>query len=130
MAARANVACPNCGSPLYTGHDGVTGDNIAVCRDNSNPPNGCQAAWDLKAIEAGTAPPPGPWDVEAAPVLGPAGEAEIHAEPPQVTPDPDPTKEPFEGPVPTSVPVTELSEEEAARVTDATTPTPPTAPQQ
>jgi len=76
MAAKTKpeVACPNCGSPLYQGHEGVSGDSIAVCRNNDDPPLGCLAAWDLKEISDGFVEPFGPWSVEAAPVVGPPDE--------------------------------------------------------
>jgi hypothetical protein len=81
MAAKTKpeVACPNCGSPLYQGHEGVSGDSIAVCRNNDDPPLGCLAAWDLKEISAGFVEPFGPWSVEAAPVVGPPDDAVDHA---------------------------------------------------
>lgn len=95
MASKAGVACPNCGSDLYKGHDNVSGENIAVCMDNSDPPNGCLAAWDLRQIEKGEEAPPGPWDAEAAPELGPPGDVEAVTNVPDA--ESDPTKEPFEG---------------------------------
>lgn len=86
------VVCPNCGSTLYSNVEGVSGDNIVVCRDESeDPPTGCQAAWDLDALKAA-----GEADANTGPVQEAEAAPDVGPSPPTAEEEPAPEPTPAE----------------------------------